>query len=122
MALFKDVMDEETFAPRLGGSFQDKICAGMLFNNKFGNVQNGDGNDARDQKNDLPRDSQILPLDHSCYQQRRWPRIMDIEVCQRIERTKWTFIRSPFMSIRLDTFKKVFPHLESFGCPGSTRT
>lgn len=29
----------EEYKPRLGGNFQDKICAGMLFNNDFGKVQ-----------------------------------------------------------------------------------
>lgn len=60
-ALYEDIMDEETFAPRLGGSFQDKICAGMLFNNKFRKVQNGDGNPARDQREDTPRDEKYYP-------------------------------------------------------------
>ena len=60
-ALYDDIMDEETFAPRLGGSFQDKICAGMLFNNKFRKVQNGDGNPTRDQREDTPRDEKYYP-------------------------------------------------------------
>lgn len=59
--LITDVMDGETFAPRLGGSFQDKICAGMLFNNKFGKVQNGDGNPARDLTFDTLRDEAYYP-------------------------------------------------------------
>ena len=59
--LINDVMDGETFAPRLGGSFQDKICAGMLFNNKFGNVQRGDRNPARNQNDDTDRDRLYYP-------------------------------------------------------------
>ncbi|GJM34067.1 MAG: hypothetical protein DHS20C18_30680 [Saprospiraceae bacterium] len=60
-ALIGDIMDEETFAPRLGGSFQDKICAGMLFNNKFDQVQNGDENPAREQGQDTSRDKTYYP-------------------------------------------------------------
>ncbi len=60
-ALLGDIMDEETFAPRLGGSFQDKICAGMLFNNKFDRVQNGDKNPTRDQSQDTGRDNAYFP-------------------------------------------------------------
>ena len=59
--LINDVMDGETFAPRLGGSFQDKICAAMLFNNKFGNVQRGDTNPARNQSIDTDRDRLYYP-------------------------------------------------------------
>lgn len=33
-----DIM-EENFRPKLGGTFQDKICAAMLFNNRFVSVQ-----------------------------------------------------------------------------------
>ncbi|MCB1116159.1 MAG: hypothetical protein KDK71_06785, partial [Chlamydiia bacterium] len=43
-----DVMDgTESHAPRLGGNFQDKICAAMLFNNIFASVQRGDDNEHR---------------------------------------------------------------------------
>ncbi len=30
--------DEITFIPKLGGTYQDKVCAAMLFNNTFGSV------------------------------------------------------------------------------------
>ncbi|MEN0003044.1 MAG: hypothetical protein AAF798_02830 [Bacteroidota bacterium] len=60
-ALVADIMDEDTFAPKLGGSYQDKICAGMLFNNKFGLVQRGDNNPARDRSFDTPRDAAFYP-------------------------------------------------------------
>lgn len=37
-----DIMEEKNnvYKPKLGGNYQDKICAGMLFNNDFGKVQN----------------------------------------------------------------------------------
>lgn len=60
-ALREDIMDRETFAPRLGGGFQDKLCASMLFNNRFQAVQNGDGNELRDQSEDTARDSYFYP-------------------------------------------------------------
>lgn len=56
-----DIMDTESFAPRLGGSSQDKLCAGMLFNNYFLHVQNGDFNELRDRQNDSPRDQAYYP-------------------------------------------------------------
>lgn len=59
--LRKDIMDESTFAPRLGGSSQDKLCAGMLFNNYFLRVQNGDGNELRDRQDDTERDAAFYP-------------------------------------------------------------
>lgn len=59
--LSKDIMDESTFAPRLGGSSQDKLCAGMLFNNYFLRVQNGDGNELRDRTDDTERDAAFYP-------------------------------------------------------------
>ena len=60
-ALAAGVMDDTTFAPRLGGNYQDKICAAMLFNNQFGTVQNGDGNFIRDKMNDTLRDRHYYP-------------------------------------------------------------
>ena len=41
--LGEDIIDEETFKPRLGGTFQDKVCAAMLFNNTFTSVQDKEG-------------------------------------------------------------------------------
>jgi len=40
--LVGDIMEIKgnEYKPRLGGNYQDKICAGMLFNNDFGKVQN----------------------------------------------------------------------------------
>ncbi|MEZ4888058.1 MAG: hypothetical protein R3E32_25245 [Chitinophagales bacterium] len=38
-SLAKDIITEETYRPRLGGMYQDKICAAMLFNNSFDSVQ-----------------------------------------------------------------------------------
>lgn len=60
-ALASGIMDDTTFAPRLGGNYQDKICAAMLFNNQFGTVQNGDGNFIRDKMNDTLRDRHYYP-------------------------------------------------------------
>lgn len=59
--MMEDIMDPETFAPRLGGTFQDKICAGMLFNNHFSKVQNGDNTAARDKNRDTLRDKTFYP-------------------------------------------------------------
>ncbi len=39
--LREDIITSDTHQPRLGGSYQDKICAAMLFNNDFTSVQNG---------------------------------------------------------------------------------
>lgn len=61
IALREGVMDMESFAPRLGGGYQDKICASMLFNNSFLAVQNGDENPMRDQSEDTDRDMAYYP-------------------------------------------------------------
>lgn len=60
-SLRKGIMDEDSFAPRLGGSSQDKLCASMLFNNFFLHVQNGDGNELRDRSDDTERDTAFYP-------------------------------------------------------------
>ncbi len=59
--LSKGIMDEDSFAPRLGGSSQDKLCASMLFNNFFLYVQNGDKNELRDRTEDTERDESFYP-------------------------------------------------------------
>ncbi|MEL7220255.1 MAG: hypothetical protein AAGJ93_02985, partial [Bacteroidota bacterium] len=59
--LSKAIMDEDTFAPRLGGSSQDKLCASMLFNNYFSKVQNGDDYQQRDLSTDTLRDAAFYP-------------------------------------------------------------
>ncbi|MEM1216126.1 MAG: hypothetical protein AAGJ82_10595, partial [Bacteroidota bacterium] len=59
--LERGIMDESTFAPRLGGSSQDKLCASMLFNNFFLRVQHGDQNELRDQTEDTARDRLYYP-------------------------------------------------------------
>ena len=38
-----EIITEKTYRPRLGGIFQDKVCAAMLFNNSFSAVQDKDG-------------------------------------------------------------------------------
>ncbi len=39
--LWDDIITKDTQEPKLGGSFQDKVCAAMLFNNDFISVQKG---------------------------------------------------------------------------------
>jgi len=46
-ALHSSVMEKDSFAPILGGTYQDKVCAAMLFNNEFSSVQNGDSDTRR---------------------------------------------------------------------------
>ena len=41
--LGEDIINEESFRPKLGGTYQDKVCASMLFNNTFTSVQNKEG-------------------------------------------------------------------------------
>lgn len=50
-----------SFAPRLGGTFQDKICAAFLFNGHFSWVQRGDNNLDRDRREDTGRDRNYYP-------------------------------------------------------------
>ncbi|MCI5080668.1 MAG: hypothetical protein MRY78_03195 [Saprospiraceae bacterium] len=94
--MIHDVMDEETFAPRLGGSFQDKICAGMLFNNKFGLVQRGDTNPARNQSEDTDRDRLYYPWITAATSPKERPHD-DIELCKHASKgemdnfKKWYF-------------------------------
>lgn len=38
--LYDDIVEKETFLPKLGGTYQDKVCAAMLFNNTFASVEN----------------------------------------------------------------------------------
>lgn len=44
-----DIITPDTFRPKLGGMYQDKICASMLFNNTFDSVQHGN-NTKRDER------------------------------------------------------------------------
>lgn len=39
--LWQDIIEDRTYKPRLGGTNQDKVCAAMLFNNTFSDVQKG---------------------------------------------------------------------------------
>ncbi len=41
--LGEDIIDDDSFKPKLGGTFQDKVCAAMLFNNTFTSVQDQSG-------------------------------------------------------------------------------
>lgn len=56
-----DIIAPVTRAPRLGGSFQDKVCSGFLFNGFFSHVQRGDKNPDRDNRSDTPRDENYFP-------------------------------------------------------------
>jgi len=42
--LWEDIITKETNRPKLGGIYQDKVCAAMLFNNAFSSVQDKDDN------------------------------------------------------------------------------
>ncbi|MCO6491738.1 MAG: hypothetical protein J5I98_25205 [Phaeodactylibacter sp.] len=41
--LWEDIITKETNRPKLGGIYQDKVCAAMLFNNSFASVQDKAG-------------------------------------------------------------------------------
>lgn len=99
-ALIADIMDEDTFAPKLGGSYQDKICAGMLFNNKFGLVQRGDQNPARDRSNDTERDTLFYPWISPATSPESSPHD-DIELCQ------------PFAD-SITEFRQIYDHHRGF--------
>ncbi len=43
--LGQDIITEESKLPRLGGSYQDKVCAGMLFNDSFHEVEKKTGSE-----------------------------------------------------------------------------
>ncbi len=89
-ALSADIMDVDTFAPRLGGNFQDKICAGMLFNNKFIKVQSGDNNSARDKTGDTERDYSYYPWIVPATSPEDHPHD-DIEVCKKVKESDIEF-------------------------------
>lgn len=55
------IFDEKTYAPLLGGTYQDKVCAGFLLNGNFSNVQSGDRDQERDKSKDTGRDTQYYP-------------------------------------------------------------
>lgn len=59
--LSKDIVDEETHAPKLGGTYQDKICAAFLLNGVYSHVQRGDKNPLRDKSKDSSRDKRYYP-------------------------------------------------------------
>lgn len=48
-------------APKLGGTYQDKVCAAMLFNNSFSSVQNGFESIHRPTDKDTERDRLFYP-------------------------------------------------------------
>ena len=47
--------------PKLGGTYQDKVCAAMLFNNSFSSVQNGFDSIHRPTDRDTDRDKLFYP-------------------------------------------------------------
>jgi hypothetical protein len=47
--------------PKLGGTYQDKVCAAMLFNNSFSSVQNGFDSIHRPTERDTDRDRLFYP-------------------------------------------------------------
>ncbi len=89
-ALTEDIMDVDTFAPRLGGNFQDKICASMLFNNKFIKVQSGDNNSSRDKSGDTERDRTYYPWIVPATSPEGAPHD-DIEICKKISESSIEF-------------------------------
>lgn len=46
--LGSDIIDQNNYSPKLGGTYQDKVCSAMLFNNTFLSVQNQESD--RDKK------------------------------------------------------------------------
>jgi hypothetical protein len=90
-----DIITPDTYRPRLGGTYQDKICAAMLFNNEFASVQN----------RTEPRDAHYYPwiksAIHPVYiddsQERQ--EVVDLEMSWR----KYESIKDDFVSI-YDTF------------------
>lgn len=56
-----ELFDPKTYAPRLGGTQQDKVCAGYLINGKFSDTQRGDFNLNRDKSKDSQRDKHHYP-------------------------------------------------------------
>ncbi len=59
--LYEDIIDQKTKAIKLGGNYQDKICASMMLNNLFGKVQNGYTSPFRKEDKDSDRDNLYYP-------------------------------------------------------------
>ncbi len=47
LSLYQSIMHPSSYTPFLGGNYQDKVCAAMLFNNTFSSVQKGDDDPRR---------------------------------------------------------------------------
>lgn len=60
-ALDGEIFDKKTYAPLLGGTYQDKVCAGFLLNCNFSHVQSGDRDPDRDKSKDSGRDARYYP-------------------------------------------------------------
>lgn len=56
-----EIFDPKTYAPYLGGTYQDKVCAAFLLNGRFSQVQSGDRNIERDQSKDTPLHRRYYP-------------------------------------------------------------
>ncbi|HMQ59521.1 MAG TPA: hypothetical protein PKE06_02580 [Flavilitoribacter sp.] len=60
-SLSEDIVDLKTKRPKLGGNYQDKVCASFLFNSAFSKVQNGFQSPFRKNGDDSDRDKLFYP-------------------------------------------------------------
>lgn len=56
-----EIFDSKTYAPYLGGTYQDKVCAAFLLNGRFSQAQSGDRNIERDHSKDTPLHRRYYP-------------------------------------------------------------
>lgn len=56
-----EIFDPKTYAPYLGGTYQDKVCAAFLLNGRFSQAQSGDRNIERDHSKDTPLHRRYYP-------------------------------------------------------------
>jgi hypothetical protein len=56
-----EIFNPKTYAPYLGGTYQDKVCAAFLLNGRFSQVQSGDRNIERDHRKDTPLHRRYYP-------------------------------------------------------------
>lgn len=59
--MLRESIINDARSPKLGGSYQDKVCASFLFNGFFSHVQRGDRNPDRDTRFDTTRDQNYYP-------------------------------------------------------------
>jgi hypothetical protein len=60
-SLNSELTETLTHVPKLGGTYQDKICAAMFFNGSFSSVQNGYPDESRSLFRDTERDKAFFP-------------------------------------------------------------